>query len=69
MKNQLSYTPFILLPSLKSISFYFSKNFRYTIVIIHFFFYNFKVITYMAVTDSTNLWKELFHAQDSCQNT
>ena len=55
MKNQLFYTPFYFVTtSLYSISFYFSKNFRYTSVIVHFL-YNFKVITYMAITDSTNL--------------
>ena len=54
MKNQLFYTPFILLPQVY-IAFHstFPKisDIIYTIVIVHFL-YNFKVITYMAVTDS-----------------
>ena len=51
MKNQLSYTPFILLPQVYiasrttlSISYYFSKKFRYTIVTVHFL-YTFKLLT------------------------
>ena len=44
MKNQLSYTPFILLPQVYIASHTtFPKKFRYTIVTVHFL-YNFQVI-------------------------